>query len=208
MRAAIYIDGFNFYHAVADLGENHLKWCDLRALAETIIPRHSETIERIVYCTAYYPGDEQKKWRHLQYIRALKSVGVDCIIGHYIREPMKCRSCLNNWEKPTEKESDINLALSIFNDAAKDVYDKAYMITADSDQLATLKFMKSNFREKGIVSVAPPERPLSVDLVNHADAVIRLRKSHVVGSLFPATILPPGGGPLIRRPREYDPPEA
>jgi len=36
-RTIVYIDGFNFYHAVDDLGEPHLKWVDLWALSEKLL---------------------------------------------------------------------------------------------------------------------------------------------------------------------------
>jgi len=33
-RTIVYIDGFNLYHALDDLRENHLKWVDLWALSQ------------------------------------------------------------------------------------------------------------------------------------------------------------------------------
>ena len=36
-RVAVYVDGFNLYHALDDLAENHLKWLDLWSLSETLI---------------------------------------------------------------------------------------------------------------------------------------------------------------------------
>jgi hypothetical protein len=38
--------------------------------------------------------------------------------------------------KPTEKATDINLALSVYDDAVQDAMDTAYLLTADTDQAA------------------------------------------------------------------------
>ena len=33
-RVACYVDGFNLYHAINDLNKPHLKWLDIRAVAQ------------------------------------------------------------------------------------------------------------------------------------------------------------------------------
>jgi hypothetical protein len=52
MRVACYIDGFNLYHAIADLGKPHLKWVDLFALAQSLC-RAEETLVKVAYFSAY-----------------------------------------------------------------------------------------------------------------------------------------------------------
>lgn len=202
----MYIDGFNLYHAVNDLREPHLKWLNPVQLGNLIIPKQTETLVKTTYCTAYYPHDTQKRWRHEQYINALCVVGAEPVFGHYIHEPRKCLSCNDTWQKPTEKETDINLALSIFNDARLDVFDVAYLVTADSDQGSTARFLRQCFPEKKLISVAPPERNFSTAILANAAGKIQLNKSQLERSLF---------GPIVfkegmragRRPREYDPPQ-
>ena len=48
-RAAVYIDGFNLYYSISDLRQNHLKWINLRKLAEIIIPRRSEALVKVAF---------------------------------------------------------------------------------------------------------------------------------------------------------------
>lgn len=205
IRSALYVDGFNLYHAVVELGEPFLKWCNLRTLGELIIPRTSETLVKVVFCSAYYPGDERKRWRHEQFLNALRVADVTCVMGHYVREPKQCKSCGANWEQPTEKETDINVALNLFIDGFGDVYDKAYLLTSDSDQAASAKLFRTTFPNRTLVTVCPPGRKPSIDISKHAHQKITLNKDHIERSLFGPMVFKEGM-PAGRRPREYDPP--
>lgn len=199
----LYIDGFNLYHAIADLNEPFLKWCNLWKLAEIVIPSKSESLAKVTFCTAYYPGDDKKKWRHEQYILALQNSGVTVVMGHYVKEDWSCRTCDATWKKPTEKETDINLALSLYEDGVKDVYDKAYLVTADSDQAATAKFFKKAFPNKQLITVAPPGRNFSTHIADIANGRVALNKDHLDSSVLPAIVM---GDRPARRPIQYNPP--
>lgn len=204
MRSAMYIDGFNLYHAVADLGENFFKWANLYRLAQNIIPQQTEEIVKVVFCSAYYPGDTGKRARHERFKKALEFYGVTCLFGHYIHEPMKCRECDHIWQKATEKETDINVALSLFDDAYQDVFDSAYLLSADSDQAATARMFRSRFNGKRLISVAPPGRTPSLSVMHHAHGKIVLNRDHLERVVMPGMIETPQG--LIVRPDEYAPP--
>lgn len=108
--------------------------------------------------------------------------------------------------KPTEKASDINVALSVFNDGWKNIYDKAYLVTADSDQAATAAFFRAEFPTKQLISVSPPGRNFSANILRNADGKIQINKNHLERCLFSAVVLDPLGKAHGRRPREYDPP--
>jgi hypothetical protein len=49
-RVAIYIDGFNLYHAIADLNDDRLKWLNLVALGRSFL-RENETLVKCQYFT-------------------------------------------------------------------------------------------------------------------------------------------------------------
>lgn len=205
-RAAVYIDGFNLYHSIDDLKLPFLKWLDLVKLGNLIIPKATETLVKTVYCTAFHPGDSQKRWRHEQYLNALKVAGATSIFGHYIHEPKDCKACGSEWKQPNEKESDINLALSIFNDARLNVFDTAYLITADSDQAATAKMLRECFPGKKLVTVSPPGRNFSTHILANATSSIALNQGHLERCLFSAMVFKEGEK-MGRRPREYNPPD-
>jgi len=54
-RVKCFVDGFNLYHAILDLGKNfnHLKWLNLHKLAEAFIKPTQEVLESVFYFTAY-----------------------------------------------------------------------------------------------------------------------------------------------------------
>jgi hypothetical protein len=186
--AGLYVDGFNLYHAILKFEEPHLKWLNLRKLGESIIDATSDTLGPVTYCTAYYPGDSQKKWRHDEYMAALRVVNVEPIMGHYIHEPWECDHCDHTWEKATEKASDVNLALHLFNDARLDRFQTAYLVTADSDQAATAKMFRNCFPEKRFITVSPPGRNISHNILTYSHGKVSLTKEHLEKSLFPKIV--------------------
>lgn len=205
MRSAFYIDGFNLYHAVADLNEPFLKWCNFWKLAELLIPSKTEKVVKVVFCTAYYPGDERKRFRHGELIKAQRIAGVEIVMGHFVKEPKVCSDCGVSYQKPTEKETDINVALSLYHDAWTDVYDKAYLVSGDSDQAATARFFKDHFPKKEFVTVAPPARNFSVHIDKYTKNRIGINRDHLDRCVFPQVVMD-GKNPAARRPKEYDPP--
>lgn len=205
-RAALYIDGFNLYHAVDELGFNHLKWRNFWRLGEMILPSQDEVLVKAVFCTAFYPGDFKKNIRHQAFNDALKLVGVEIMPGNYIHIPA-CPTCSPGKTRPSEKESDINLALAVFNDARHDRFDHAYLMSADSDQAATARMLKQEFPDKKLTTVAPPRRNFSRSILPFADGKISLTEAHIERAVFRGQIVPdPSGKRPIRRPFEYDPP--
>ena len=207
MRGALYVDGYNLYHAINDLGQPYLKWLNLRRLGEILARGHSKTIERIVYCTAFFPGDHGKKNRHQYSIDALSQYHVETVIGHTTKEPLKCRleSCGHQWDVHREKETDINLALSLYQDAVSDVYDVAFLVTADTDQVSTLKFMRRFYPHKKVFVIVPPSREPSKHLRDLADGTIKMNMDHLDLSVLPAVVGQQGFRSIIR-PYEYTPP--
>ncbi len=84
-RVSVYIDGFNLYHALDDLGESHLKWLDLWALSETLV-REKEVVTTVKYFSAYATWMPASYRRHQRYVAALQSRGVQFIEGSLQRE--------------------------------------------------------------------------------------------------------------------------
>jgi hypothetical protein len=206
-RAALYIDGFNLYHAIDDLAENHLKWLDLWALGNLLIPSNTEKLVKVVWCTAVRTDDVQKMLRQREYIRALQGTGITCLEGHFAKESRNCKNCGGQWQAPVEKQGDVNLAIALIDDAYRDVFDHAYLITADSDQAATVGLLKSRLPQKKLTSVSPPGRSHCKEILSHDPAKIALGVSHLERCLFPKYVVV-GGKPIATRSMVYDPPKA
>ena len=206
IKAAFYVDGFNLYHAIEDLGQHHLKWLDLRKLAQTMIPARSEELVRVVYCTAVKTHDKDKMLRHRAYLKALGAVGVDCLEGHFAFEDRHCSECGHAWKSPSEKQSDVNLAIGLIDDAHRSVFDHAYLVTADGDQAATVRLFIKRFSDKRITTVSPPLRSHNRMILEHAHDKIALNYHHIERILFPRAVLNTDGSVAAIRLSLYDPP--
>jgi len=119
--------------------------------------------------------------------------------GHHIVDP--------GTGKRTEKQSDINLALSLFQDAHANAYDCAYILSGDSDQAATARFLKDHFPNKFLIGVAPPNIDVPHLVKQIADDHFVLTIDQVERAVFDGPVLGRSGKP-IPRPPSYDPPLA
>lgn len=206
VRAAFYIDGFNFYHALDALGQPHLKWLSYWKLCKNVLPQRTQELVGVTWCTARHPSDNSKAIRHDALVLAQKCEGVLVRTGHFVNEDRDCRGCGNAWKHPSEKEGDINVAINLLRDAFHNVYDHAYLLTADSDQVATIRMFKAEFPHKNLTVVVPPGRERSKHL--HAaspNGSIQLNENHIDRAVMRQIVMKAGVG-SVRRPFEYDPP--
>jgi hypothetical protein len=151
---------------------------------------------KVVFCTAvpnHLPGSFE---RHLTFNNAQAARGVEILRGHHV--PANGTY--------SEKQSDINVALSVICDGEDDVYDDAFLLSADSDQVATAKFFNCRLAPNGkrLFAAIPlsqtyptdykglgiPRRNISISMIERC-----VMKEHIAGSKG-----------IILRPPEYDPP--
>lgn len=222
-RAAFYVDGFNFYHALDDLDKPHLKWLNWFRLAQLIANNRQEKLVKVVLCTAPPRHKPDALPRHQAYFEALHAASQLCGIeldvrsGWFIGEERTCRSCKINWTQHTEKEGDVSLALSMLEDAYEDVYDTGYLVTSDSDQAPTLKTISRRFGEgsanrKQTVVAFPIwrySRRSSHILTSLAGNDVRINEKMVEQSLLPSRLpfrRENGQMVFVNRPERYKPP--
>jgi len=123
-RAAFYVDGFNLYHSISNLGQPRLKWLWLWSLATMLIPSRDEEVSSVVYFSALAARrGAASVGRHRTYISALKAEGVEVVLGRFKDQPRRCFRCGNQWMHPEEKETDVNIAVRLVADAYEDRYD-------------------------------------------------------------------------------------
>lgn len=149
-RAALYIDGFNFYYGVRNhfLGAKEergyslsgLCWCDFRALAE----RHfGVDVDFIRYFTApvtegvsnaQFPGEHERYhlWRG-----AVESIrGLSVVEGHYVARDAAGARPDGARKTREEKQTDVQIAVEMLLDAVSDTraVDTVLLLTGDQDQ--------------------------------------------------------------------------
>lgn len=205
LRGGFYVDGFNLYHALDDIKKPYLKWLSLRRLAERVAKGHAHSIDHLVFCTAFFPGDFGKRKRHEAYNAAQAAQGSRIVLGHTTTEPMSCKGCGRLWGQPREKETDTNVALSAFHDVAAGLVDVVFLVTADTDQAATLRFLRDHHPLVKRIVVTPPGREKSKHLRDLSDANPALHEADIDACILPDMFNGPSGR-LIVRPKEYAPP--
>ena len=205
LRGGVYVDGFNLYHALDDLRKPYLKWLNLRKLSERFARGHAHSVDHLVFCTAFFPGDFGKRKRHENYNAAQEAFGVTIRLGHTTKEPMACADCARRWDQPREKETDINIALSAYADVCQNLVDVIFLVTADTDQAATLRFIGEHHPHVKRVVITPPGREKSKHLRDLSEANWQLTEADIDACILPAMFHNPAGK-LIVRPPEYAPP--
>lgn len=205
LRGGLYVDGFNLYHAIDDLGKPYLKWLSLRRLGQRAMAPFRADVCEVTFCTALFKSDFGKLKRHEAYIAALEAEGVKVIKGHTTHEDMDCISCGRVWKQPREKETDINVALSLFEAAMRQRIDIAFLVTADTDQASTLRFMSEHCPGIPVVVLTPPGRPTPAHLQTLASKSVRISENDLDLAVMPGQVSP-SSGRLIVRPPSYAPP--
>ena len=165
-RVAGFIDGFNVYHAIDDqiksngkLQFRRYKWIDYRTLCEQYLEA-SDHLGRVVWFTAYVKwksaAAEAMKARHRVLARAMEERGVEVELGKFRPVTKKClatcRQLFNTFE---EKRTDVKIALWIYRLAALGEYDKAIIVSGDSDLLPALEMAHAEVPEISFVNVVP-----------------------------------------------------
>lgn len=215
LRVQSYIDGFNLYHAVDDLHKsqvkqrlpslNHLKWLNLRSLSEAFVKSSQESLQEVYYFTAYAKWLPRAMVRHRAYVEALEACGVTPVFGHFKEKQRNCKRCGAQWTGHEEKGTDTNLVIQLVQEAHQDRFDKAIIITADSDMVPAIHMVLNTFPHKQILVCTPPDRHKIARELRSTVQTQRMKLRHLTNNLLPQTVYRQDGSIAAIRPTEYNP---
>ena len=212
-RVAFYVDGYNLYHAIAsiatkDPSKNYLKWVDLRKLFSFFINPNEEEISDIFFFTAnptHTRPDVQKRFYKLT-IAYQRFLNIKAIYGKFKAKDEQCKNCSAKWVRHEEKESDVNLAVSIVRDAYEKRYDYAYIVTQDSDMAPAVK-LAEKVNPGFLRLMTPPDKQPSRELSRILrKRAAQIKEVHLQHALMPAQYTDDSGQVIVTRPTEYTPP--
>lgn len=209
MRVSAFVDGFNLYHALDGTNRHYLKWLDLRRLCLEFAPPPNQTLAKVYYFSAYATWRAGAYARHRAFVAALRVRDVEPVMGVFKAKDRSCRRCGSTWEDHEEKETDVNIALYLLRDAQLDRYDRALIISGDSDLAPAVRMVRELYPRKSIRILAPYGREYSMDLVKAAGGLANARRMkllHVERSLLPERVIAPDGHVVAERPVKYAPP--
>lgn len=201
-RVQCYVDGFNLYHAISDLGKNHLKWLDLRALMSVFTDPQKQEITDVFYFSAYATWLNGPYTRHQEYVKALRLSGTTPILGHFKAKDRCCKKCSAKWVAHEEKETDVNIAIHLLNNAYRNQFDEAFIVSSDSDLHPAVRMVRENFPEKKIKVIAPPNSFHSKELAKLVGGRLgKIQTIHIERCQLPDELR--DGDVLVERPKEY-----
>jgi uncharacterized LabA/DUF88 family protein len=211
-RVSFFIDGFNFYHSLKDPKYfNHptyqdgtpkyrkYLWLDYAAFLARYL-RPQDTIADAFYFSAYAHHRSHRSVKtHQQLVSAWKNTGIKTIMGNFKEKDRFCTNCYRYFKAHEEKETDVNIAIYLINEAYKNTYDTAILVTNDTDLVPAIKMLKTEFPRKKVGVLFPIER-WSSELEQECDFVRYTRKGYLSKSQFPDPIILPSGIQFPRPP--------
>ncbi|MEJ3405473.1 NYN domain-containing protein [Rathayibacter sp. YIM 133350] len=158
-RLIVYIDGFNLYHGMHDASGRSALWIDFVQLAKLLRPR--SRLVAVKYFTAPVlddPGGLSRQAHHQAALLAKYPTLFEVTQGRYQTKTVTCFKCNAPRQVREEKETDVNIAVSLVSDAAQRHMDAALLISADSDLAPAVRMAKNLQQNTFIAAAFPPER--------------------------------------------------
>ncbi|MFE7130313.1 NYN domain-containing protein [Streptomyces sp. NPDC057638] len=199
----VYVDGFNLYHGLHGKYRHRYLWLDLVALARSLRPR--DELVKVKYFTASVMNDPGALSRQDTYLQALSAHGgtkIEIVKGRYQSKPKRCRSCGATWTHYEEKETDVNIAVSLVSDIATRAADSAMIISGDSDLSPAVRTAKSLMPSAHIIAAFPPGRS-SHELRKIMPASFTIFRAKFAGAQLPQTVKDPRTGHVLERPAKW-----
>jgi hypothetical protein len=186
-KVVFYFDGFNFYNGfksfiVDNPDWKNYYWIDfIKLCSQFVFNQDGQVLHKVKYYTAP-PKNLQKRSKQSALFGAnniLNESLFEVINGHYADKFIDCQAiCKQSFKVPEEKCTDVNISLGIVGDCINNEVDIAILVTADSDQVSTIKFIQKNFPHIKLKLYFPPDRKSNelkslfkqvVYLENHGD---------------------------------------
>jgi uncharacterized LabA/DUF88 family protein len=200
-RVIAYIDGFNLYYGLKAAHWKRFYWLNLQTLVRNILKADQELVFT-KYFTSRVSYPPEKERRQSTFLEALETLnGFRIYYGQYQTNPQTCRKCGNKEMIPSEKMTDVNIAVEILTDAYQDMFDAAILVSADSDLTAPVVAIKNLFPDKRIVIAFPPKRH-SAQLERLAHGSLQIGRATLAKSVFPKKVSKADGF-ILQKPPEW-----
>jgi hypothetical protein len=207
-RVVVYIDGFNLYYGVLRFSKE--KWLDIERLFKLLRPH--DQIQKIRYFTALSSGGKSQD--QLAYLRAVETLPlVNVVLGRYKNKSVKCLvhpACTvadkdRFFNTPEEKRTDVNIAVSMLDDAYQNLCDHLIVVSGDSDLVPAVNMVRTRFPTKIVTVYVPSRNPIrgaAVELRAAANKDRDLPLNLLRHAQLPASV-PDGSGGLISKPASW-----
>lgn len=156
-RSIVYVDGYNLYYGV--LSQNpKWKWLDLYKYFSVL--RSDEEVILVRYFTALIEPDKRLSEKRDRQKRLLTAMGADgkvsVCLGRYQLRTVTCRAqCGLTYQTPEEKKTDVNIAVSMMEDAIDARADCFILVSGDSDMEPAVQWIRKRYPAVKIIVYIP-----------------------------------------------------
>ena len=169
-NTAVFIDGFNVYHFIAK-NDRSLLWLDYMQLSQLLAP--VDKIVSVDYFSAFAFWNSNKVLRHTNYVKALKSTGVNINMGTFadkdkigmIKDPKGSESVTffktafrarkQKFYTQEEKQTDVAIGVKMYKAACQEGMQKIILISNDTDFVPALREISEDFPKIRLKVYAP-----------------------------------------------------
>lgn len=196
---SVYIDGFNLYYGMREKYGRRFHWLDPYKLGQSFLTG-GQQLGRVVYFTARVRNNPSSQANQGAYLSALKAVGLcEVVEGRFQSKDRTCIRCGHRHTAYEEKETDVSLAAALVEDAAMKRYDKAILVTADSDLGPAVMAAKRLNAQARIVAAFPPSRR-SGDLARQVQGTFAIGRDKLSAAQLPTQVVDATMGKAFARP--------
>ncbi len=199
-RVIFYVDGFNFYYGLKSSGWKKYYWLDVFKFFSSFIKPHQELVE-VNYFSAIPDNRGQQQRQDLFFSANKLNPKFQLHLGKFLKKTISCRSCQASHFTYEEKESDVRLATRMISDVVSNRCDVSILVSADSDLIPPIEFIKQHKTGQRILVYFPPNRE-SYNLIRISDTYVKLeRHEHrFAASMLDDEIVLPSGFRLVKPP--------
>jgi uncharacterized LabA/DUF88 family protein len=204
----VFIDGFNVYHSLNDKRSFHrYKWLDYRKLS-TCYKQPDWTIASIFYFTSIPFWNPGKVARQSLYLEVLKDIGVEVQEGRFKEKTRRFShdtpgtKLSVEWVAFEEKQTDVNIAVSLVAGACLESYDIALLISGDTDLCPAVRMVKKMYPQKEVHVILPFGRHAD-ELKQVSDKSYKIHQQTLDTCILPEPYLH-SSGRTIYRPQSWN----
>ena len=170
-RAIVIVDGSNFYHKLKSLNFNQLSSFDYNQFIYSLT-KNDQLIRKYFCIGKVKASQNDKKARKMMadqqaLVSRLKKENFIIQFGYLLKSENRYH----------EKGVDVQMAVDILKDAYQNIYDKAYLLSSDSDLLPAI--IESQAIGKVIVYVGFRHQ-ISYALINNCKKTLLLEKKDIL----------------------------
>jgi len=200
-RVVAYVDGFNLYYGLRSKGWKRFYWLNIPDLIRLFL-RPGQRLVKTKYFTTIVQQPEDKRLRQAVFLDALRTLpDFSIYYGQFLSDTKVCHNCGYTYTTYHEKMTDVNIAVELMADALKDLFDVAFLVSADSDLVGPVRLIKRLFHPKRVVAIFPPDR-FSSQLEQISNGILHINHVELSKSQFPEEVVTPGGV-ILRRPNQW-----